>query len=86
MEELQFPDRHHVQAAEGWLGLGDDREAERELARLGRAASAHPSVMDIRWRIHSARSAWSEALEVARMHVDAAPDNPAGWPPAAVPL
>jgi predicted Zn-dependent protease len=79
MEDLLFPDRHHVQAAEGWLELGDDQEAERELARLSREGSRHPSVMDIRWRIQSARSAWDKALEIARLHVESAPDHPAGW-------
>jgi hypothetical protein len=79
MEELGFPDRHYVQAAEGWLGLGDPAEAERELACLSPAAAGHPSALEALWRLHSARSAWSDALGTAQRHIEAAPHEAAGW-------
>lgn len=79
MEEVGFPDRHYLQAAEGWLGLGDDLEAERELARLSSAAAGHPAALELEWRLHSARSAWNQALKVAQRHIEAAPRSPAGW-------
>jgi tetratricopeptide (TPR) repeat protein len=68
MEELGFPDRHHLLAAEGWLGLGDAMEAESELALL-----------EIEWRIHSHRLDWEKALDAARCCIEAAPHLPAGW-------
>lgn len=79
MDELGFPGRHHLAAAEGWLGLGDDQEAERELAKLEPSAQAHPSVLEVQWRLHSGRGAWKLALRAARRLVEAAPERPSGW-------
>jgi len=79
MEELGFPDRHHLLAAEGWLGLGDAMEAESELARLSPECVGHPTVLEIEWRIHSHRLDWEKALDAARCCIEAAPHLPAGW-------
>ena len=79
MEELGFPDRHHLLAAEGWLGLGDAMEAELELARLSPQCLGHPNVLEVEWRIHSTRLDWEKALDAARCCIEAAPHLPAGW-------
>ena len=79
MDELGFPDRHHLAAAEGWLGLGDDLEAGRELAKLQRSVRFHPSVLEVRWRLQSGRGAWKPALRTARQLVKAAPERASGW-------
>jgi len=79
VEEIGFPDKHFVNAAEGWLELGDSLEAARELRRLSPAALGHPDVLDIRWRLHAARRQWDSALDVARLVTTMAPDRPSGW-------
>ena len=79
MDELGLPDRHHALAAEGWLGLGDADEAERELGRLSPEGARHPLVLEIEWRIHSERGAWPQALRTAQRLVEAVPDLPSGW-------
>ena len=79
MEELGFPDRHYVEAAEGWLGLGDVLEASREFDQLSPGGAAHPVSLEMHWRILSARSAWPEALRAAQRSIEVAPQLPAGW-------
>ncbi|MEY2789198.1 MAG: hypothetical protein RLZZ34_2341 [Verrucomicrobiota bacterium] len=79
MEELGLPDRHHALAAEGWLGLGDTDEAERELGRLSPEGARHPAALEVEWRIHSERKAWNKALRTARRLVEVTPDLPSGW-------
>lgn len=79
MEELGFPDRHYVEAAEGWLGLGDAAEASREFERITPRGAGHPVAMEIHWRILSAQSAWPEALRTAQRYIEVAPQLPAGW-------
>lgn len=74
-----FPDRHHVNAAEGWLDLGMADEAERELDQIPPVGAGHPMVLDLRWRICGARGQWEEAEQVAARMVVLAPDSPAGW-------
>jgi len=79
MEDLGFPDRHHLAAAEGWLGLGDAGEAGREMDRLSPAGSAHPEALEVAWRLHSARGAWKKALRASRQLVESAPERASGW-------
>jgi tetratricopeptide (TPR) repeat protein len=79
MEELGFPDRHYVEAVEGWLGLGDASEAAREFQRLSPEGAAHPVALEMHWRILSAQLAWPEALRAAQRYIEVAPQLPAGW-------
>jgi tetratricopeptide (TPR) repeat protein len=76
---LDFPDRHHAQAAEGWLELGDSAEAARELRHLSKVASSHPDVLELRWRLYASQGAWDAALDVARAVTNVAPERPSGW-------
>jgi uncharacterized protein HemY len=48
---LQPPDSLHLQAAEGWIGLGDYRAATEELEQITATNRAHPDVLQLRWRI-----------------------------------
>lgn len=74
-----YPDRHFVRAAEGWLELGDSAEAARELRRLTPAAERHPDVLELRWRLHVLTGQWDAALAVARAVTIAAPERLSGW-------
>lgn len=79
MREIGFPDRHYIQAAEGWLELGDSAEAARELRHVSRDAESHPDVLELRWRLAAMACDWHEALDLARAVTRAAPDRASGW-------
>ncbi len=79
MTPLPHPENLHLQAAEGWLLLGDPASAEQELARLSATARTRPEVLDREWTIHAQRERWAEAHAVAQRLVAAAPADPNGW-------
>jgi Flp pilus assembly protein TadD len=79
VEEIGYPDLHHVRAAEGWIELGDPAAAARELRKLASANFVHPDVLEIRWRLHASRGQWDSALDVARLVTTVAPERPSGW-------
>ena len=79
MSPLEYPDRHHLNAADGWLELGDIAEATRELAGISEANRFHPEVLGFRWQLLAKQRAWDAALEVARMHVRTAPKSAEAW-------
>jgi predicted Zn-dependent protease len=79
VEELGFPDRHHLLAADGWVDLGNALEAMRDLARISRIGRQHPDVLETRWRVLAKLDRWAEALLVACDVVAAAPTRASGW-------
>jgi predicted Zn-dependent protease len=79
MNELSWPDRHHLRAAEGWLGLGDHREAFAEIEKIPPDRRAHPDVLNLRWQVFSRIGHWQACVDVARAITEMAPDSPAGW-------
>ena len=79
MNPLEPPASHHLNAALGWLGLGDPAEANRELEQIPAELRMHPAVMAVRYDIHSQARHWELAAEVAGALVAATPDEPAGW-------
>lgn len=79
MRPLDYPDRHFIRAAEGWLELGDSAEAVRELRRLSPEAESHADVLELRWRLHALTGQWDAALAVARAVTTAAPERASGW-------
>ena len=42
-----------MEAAEGWLGLGDHLAANEELEQITVALRAHPKVLMVRWQIYA---------------------------------
>lgn len=49
MKALQPPDSHHIDAAPGWLDLGNHIEADAELDNIAASSRAHPDVLNVRW-------------------------------------
>jgi hypothetical protein len=47
----------YLEAAEGWLGLGDQVSAIEELEHISPALSTHPLVLEMRWKI------WPKIME-----------------------
>src|SRR5437867_9680706 len=79
MKKLEPPDTHHLQAAIGWLELGNPAEAGEEIARLRAEALDHPDVLEVRWAICAAGPSWEAALAVAEKLVEVAPERCSGW-------
>lgn len=79
MKELNLYDRRQLEAAEGWLGLGNWLEAGKELEQMSPAMQARPDVLGIRWQIYAAAKKWEPAIEIARAIATATPESPLGW-------
>ena len=79
IKPLDAPDYFHVQAAEGWLGLGDVESATSELREISPAERAHPAVLEVRYQIYAKEKQWDSAVEVADDLVKMLPDKPFTW-------
>jgi predicted Zn-dependent protease len=76
---LEPPDSIHLQAAEGWLELGNHIEADAELDNIAANLRAHPDVLKVRWEIYAAAKKWEAALDIAAALIQSDPDAPLGW-------
>ncbi|MFN3409160.1 MAG: TPR end-of-group domain-containing protein [Limisphaerales bacterium] len=79
MEPLGIPDIHHLRAAQGWLELGNPREAEIELAKLSPAGQAHPDALEARWQVKAQRKQWEACCDIGRALTRVAPARPQSW-------
>lgn len=79
MEPLEPAEVHHLNAALGWVGLGNLAEAKGELTGIAAERLSHPDVLEVRWLILAEEKAWAEGLEVARQLVTAAPRRASAW-------
>ncbi len=79
MAKLQPPDNHHLSAAEGWLELGNSREALAELERITVAQQNRLEVLGTRWSITADLKLWDECVGIATRIVELAPKNVFGW-------
>ena len=73
------PDKLHLEAAEGWLMLGDADSARKELDEISPSARALPEVLEIEWGVHARLDDWTAAYATARQIVDREPDRVSGW-------
>ena len=76
--EFTLNDRRHLEAAEGWLGLGDWEEANEELENITPSLRVHPEVLGVRFQIYALAEKWECGVEVARAISELMPDNPFG--------
>ena len=79
MKPLAPPDSHHLQAAQGWLELGNHIEAIEELENIAPQLRAHPEALKVRWEIYAAAKKWEAALDIAAAIVQLAPEDQLGW-------
>ena len=79
MSQLDFPDRHHLCAAHGWLDLGRPLEAKEELSKISKTNFSHPDVLEARWKIAVEGKEWHSALQIARDLIAVDPDRVTGW-------
>ncbi len=65
MARLDRSDRLHLDAARGWLGLGNWREANDELDQITPVLRAHADVLRVRWEICTQANQWELGYEIA---------------------
>ncbi len=70
---LDPDDQRHLKAAEGWIGLGNCIEADKELDNLTASLRAHPKVQEFRWEVYANLEKWAGALDIASVIVQLAP-------------
>lgn len=79
MPKLGPPDSHHLNAANGWLGLGCADDARVELAKIRPSGQQHPDVLELRWAICVHEKHWEDALEIAHAELTILPEESSGW-------
>jgi predicted Zn-dependent protease len=79
MQPLEPPDSLHLQAAQGWVELGNHIEADAELDNIAANLRAHPDVLNVRWEIYAAAKKWEAALDIAAAVIQLDPEDPLGW-------
>jgi len=79
VKRIEAPDAHHVNAAIGWLELGNRTEARAELAQISAENLSHPAVLDLNFSLCAAEKNWDAAFGFAQQLVSALPDEPTGW-------
>jgi hypothetical protein len=66
----------HLEAAEGWLGLGLPDDASAELENITPALKAHPHVLKLRWRVFAEAGKHYSAFAVADGLARLLPEEP----------
>jgi predicted Zn-dependent protease len=79
MRPLELNDERRVEAALGWLELGDAAEAQVELDEIELKSKLHPSVLKMRWNILAFEGNWQAALEIAQNVLMQSPQDFSGW-------
>lgn len=79
MQKLEPPDSHYLNAAMGWLALGNLAEAKTELAHIDPELSHHPDVLEARYIVLAHEHDWTAALPVAHALVRNSPERISGW-------
>ncbi len=77
--KFEPPDSHHLNAAQGWLGLGDHVEAGAELNLIAPALQGRPEVLEARWQIHAKTRNWEQCLEMGNALLAAEPKLAQSW-------
>ena len=79
MNALTQAERFQIDAAEGWLMLGNPLEAHEELERITGEAAYHPTVLSMRWQVYAAAGWWEAAYVVSKALCELAPQSSAAW-------
>ena len=78
MRNFNHADELHLQAAIGWLELGNWQEANEELENISPPQRAHPDVLQIRCKIYDAAGKFEYVAEVANALCTMLPDSAFG--------
>jgi len=83
---LPPPNNHFLEAAVGWLELGNPAEALVELNQIAKEFLDHPQVLEVKWQIFARTEKWDKSLPIAQAFCQVAPGLPQGWLHQAVSL
>lgn len=79
MKALTQAERFQLDAAEGWLMLGNALEAHEELEKLPGDLAYHPAVLSMRWQVYAAARWWEAAYVVSKALCELAPGSSEAW-------
>jgi tetratricopeptide (TPR) repeat protein len=79
MEALPHPNNLHLQAAQGWVELGNQREANDELDNIAPEWRSHPEVLEVRWQIYALENDWEVCADIATAFIRVMPEHHFGW-------
>ena len=79
MKLLPPSDLHHLNAAQGWLELGNHSEAGEELGKIRPRLRDHPDVLLVRWNVSAMAKEWAACVDLAKALTQTAPDQEQGW-------
>ncbi len=85
-KKIAPPDSHFVDAAMGWLELGNPAEALVELSQISEGIGNDPLVLETKWQIFARTERWQDSLPIAQAYCEVAPAAPQGWLHQAVSL
>jgi tetratricopeptide (TPR) repeat protein len=76
---LEPPDSFHLNAAQGWLELGNSQEANEDLERIAPLLRAHPDVLGVRWHVYAHAQKWDACVDLAEAIIKLDPDRAEAW-------
>lgn len=79
MTPLSTPHTHYLEAAQGWIELGNYIEANAELDEITPELRVHPDVLGVRWCIYAKAGKWEVCVDLAAAIVAADSRRPSGW-------
>lgn len=77
--KLEPPDTHHLNAAQGWIGLGNADEAYAELKKIPAELQSHPEVLEVRWQACAKERKWQDCVQIAERYLELEPKSAWGW-------
>jgi hypothetical protein len=79
MKKLTPADEFALEAASGWLMLGNVEEARNELRQIPSDRAIHPTVFLTVWELHAHLRQWDDAMGAAEFVIAMAPHWPDGY-------
>ncbi len=75
---MEIDDWRFLEAAEGWIELGQFAEAVEELELVSPAVREHPKSLEVCWRIYWHHGRWGECWNIARAILTQVPGDAMG--------
>ena len=77
--KIDVENRRHLDAAVGWIGLGNLSEAECEIVQVACGFRLHADVLEVKWEIDGRQERWEAAIVSAELLVENYPERCSGW-------
>src|SRR5262245_14831482 len=74
--DLSPEDQRHIDAADGWVGLGDHKSAHKELNSITPRHFGLPQVLSVRFHVYYLRDDWQGAADIAEILTRQLPRDP----------